>query len=434
MNLDQIASQFYTAGISYSAAIQPYALKLFFALLLIDIIVTWMQYSAEGQMDPSFFLGRMIKHILSGGFIYLMIVNAFPWMNAVIKSFSTIGVSISGLPNLSPQSVLQAGGQIANMIFSAPASTSMMGNLEIAIVQSVSGFAVLFAFTVTAAMLLFTLVEAYIAIGGGVILLGFGGSRFTASASEGYFPFIIRVGVRLLFYYLVLAVGMQLVTNWNAALLAACKPVSTALPFWTTYGLPPSKIMTTVCSGGLSTHDMLNYTIGALVFAFMTVGIPHTVASLVGGSIGLALAHAFEAAYIAQTIVRPTTSGLGAIKKGVEGLAGSMSGKASTAQSEQAAIQTILAQHQRQTSADQAENTATKVLNPFDGQPPGYNYRGPNGGSPSPSGPALPPPPNNGSGSGGAALEYQPGRPGNYTRDIAVDVTELQNGNGKGNS
>jgi hypothetical protein len=25
--------------------------------------------------------------------------------------------------------------------------------------------------------------------------------------------------------------------------------------------------------------------------------------------------------------------------------------------------------------------------------------------------------------SGGAALEYQPGRPGSYTRDIAVDVT-----------
>jgi hypothetical protein len=52
--------------------------------------------------------------------------------------------------------------------------------------------------------------------------------------------------------------------------------------------------MTTVCSGGLSTHDMLNYAIGALVFAFITVGIFHTVSSLVSGSIGLALAHAFE--------------------------------------------------------------------------------------------------------------------------------------------
>ena len=103
MDLDQIASQFYNAGLKYSAAIQPYALKLFFALFLIDIIVTWIQYAAEGQLDPSYFLGRMIKHILSGGFIYLMIVNAFPWMNAVIRSFSAIGASITGLPNLSPQ-------------------------------------------------------------------------------------------------------------------------------------------------------------------------------------------------------------------------------------------------------------------------------------------------------------------------------------------
>src|SRR6202022_2492229 len=106
-NLDSITTQFYNAAVHYSAAIQPYALKLFFALFLIDIIVTWVQYTAEGQLDPSYFLGRMLKHILSGGFIYLMIVNAFPWMNAVITSFSDIGAAVSGLPNLSPQTVLQ---------------------------------------------------------------------------------------------------------------------------------------------------------------------------------------------------------------------------------------------------------------------------------------------------------------------------------------
>src|SRR6202167_5968577 len=112
-SFDTITTQFYNAGVHYSTTIQPYALKLFFALLLIDIIVTWIQYSAEGQVDPSFFLGRMIKHILSGGFIYLMIVNAFSWMNAVITSFSDIGAAVSGLPNLSPQSVLQLGGRMA---------------------------------------------------------------------------------------------------------------------------------------------------------------------------------------------------------------------------------------------------------------------------------------------------------------------------------
>src|SRR5208282_166554 len=37
---------------------------------------------------------------------------------------------------------------------------------------------------------------------------------------------------------------------------------------------------------------------------------PHIAASIAGGTVGLALSHAFEAAYIAQTVVRPITSAL----------------------------------------------------------------------------------------------------------------------------
>src|SRR5277367_5812522 len=123
-NLDSIATQFYNAGVNYSAAIQPYALKLFFALFLIDIIVTWIQYTAEGQVDPSFFLGRMLKHVLSGGFVYLMIINGFSWMYLVIQSFSRIGSAISGLPALSPQSVLQAGLGMAGTLLNSPATSA----------------------------------------------------------------------------------------------------------------------------------------------------------------------------------------------------------------------------------------------------------------------------------------------------------------------
>jgi len=45
--LESIAIQFYTAGSKYSAAIQPYALKLLLALLLIDIFVTWIQFTPK---------------------------------------------------------------------------------------------------------------------------------------------------------------------------------------------------------------------------------------------------------------------------------------------------------------------------------------------------------------------------------------------------
>ena len=48
-------------------------------------------------------------------------------------------------------------------------------------------------------MLLLTLIESYLVVGGGVILLGLGANRFTAPAAEGYFGYVIRVGVRFFF-------------------------------------------------------------------------------------------------------------------------------------------------------------------------------------------------------------------------------------------
>ncbi len=172
---------------------------------------------------------------------------------------------------------------------------------------------------------------------------------------------------------------------------------------------------------------MLDYAGLAIVFAIMTIGIPHTVSNLVGGSIGLALAHAFEAAYITRTIVHPITSGLKKIHDGISGFAKSNTG-ANASDGMQSAMQDTLRQHQRERSADAGASAATKVLNPFNGQLPGYNYRPPD--SSGSQGPKLPPPPSNGP-SGGASLEYHPGKPGQHTRDIAVDVTDIQNGNRK---
>ena len=185
-----------------------------------------------------------------------------------------------------------------------------MTNIELAIVQSVAAFFVLFSFVITAAMLILTLIEAYLVVGGGVILLGLGANRFTAPAAEGYFGYVIRVGVRLLFFYLVLAVCVQMATQWSAALAAACKPVPATLPWFATYGVPPSSIVTTVCSGAVSVSTMLTYAALAIIFMIVTIAVPHMAASIAGGTIGLALSHAFEAAYVAQTIIRPITSAL----------------------------------------------------------------------------------------------------------------------------
>ena len=50
---------------------------------------------------------------------------------------------------------------------------------------------------------------------------------------------------------------------------------------------------------------MLNYTAFAIVFMVVSIAVPHMAASIAGGTVGLALSHAFEAAFIAQTVIRP---------------------------------------------------------------------------------------------------------------------------------
>jgi len=70
----------------------------------------------------------------------------------------------------------------------------------------------------------------------GVILLGFDGNRYTASASEGYFTNVIRIGVKLLLFYAVLAI----VAQWEASLAATRKPVAKTVPLIASYYAPPA--------------------------------------------------------------------------------------------------------------------------------------------------------------------------------------------------
>jgi hypothetical protein len=68
--------------------------------------------------------------------------------------------------------------------------------------------------------------------------------------------------------------------------------------------------MIAVCSASLPVTDMLTYAAFSIVFMVVSIAVPHMAASIAGGTIGLALSHAFESAHIAQTVVRSISSAL----------------------------------------------------------------------------------------------------------------------------
>jgi P-type conjugative transfer protein TrbL len=323
MDPNAIGGQFTAAAQAYANGIQPYATRLLAALLFIEILVTAIQYMTD-QGDASRYIGRLFRHLFSAGFIYLMLVNAFPWMTGVMKSFSAIGAAVSGVPNLSPSTVLDLGGQMAETIYNTPASTGMIPNFALALDQTVAAFFILLSFTIIAALALLVVIEMYLVVGGASILLAFGGSRFTAPIAEGYFGYVIKAGVRLLFFYLVLEIGVKIATQWNNALVAACVPTTTTLPWYFTYGVPPSSIVTKVCSAPMNWPLLLNLVANSVILAIVTTVVPSTAAGIVSGTAGLALNQAFEAAFIARTIIQPISSMMQSVgNKAVRALGGS---------------------------------------------------------------------------------------------------------------
>jgi type IV secretion system protein TrbL len=415
-SLNDVGVQFYAAAQNYSNLIQPYAIKLFFTLFLIDIILTYVQYSAD-QLDPMHYLGRTIRHLLGGGFVYMMILYSFQWMTIVIASFGRLGSAISGLPTLSPQSVLNMGESLFSTLWNSPTTSGLVSSVELGILEGTMAMVVLAAFTIVAIDLLYTIVRAYLGIGVGVIMLSFGGNRFTANVSESYFTNLVRVGVKILFIYAVLGIGMQIATGLDTALLAACHPASTTVPWITSYWTPPATIVTTVCTGTITLNDMATYAVMAALFAALCVGIPRMAAELVGGPLGHALEDLAAAYYVGRSVMSPIGSAARAAGGMVTGAASDlMAGVAGRGASE-TGMQNFAAQVAAQARA-QNGGQATAPLNPFNGQPPGYNMR--------PAGPPIAPPPNSG-GNGGASLEYYPGKPGAKTKAEAVDITKLQN-------
>lgn len=66
---------------------------------------------------------------------------------------------------------------------------------------------------------------------------------------------------------------------------------------------------------------MLDLAALSIVFLIVSLAVPYTAASIVGGTAGLALSHAFEAAYLARTLTTPMVSAVKSISRYASDLA-----------------------------------------------------------------------------------------------------------------
>lgn len=242
---DGITNTFKGSSAGWMTAAQGYAQNLFLALAAIEFTWAAAQLVLKKGDLPDMIASTMLK-VVGIGFFYSMLMVAPTWIPAIMDSFGMAGAAVGANGGskamLSPSGIFDQGINVAGSMVSAmnSSNTNNLGVGEIVssggasigsfmfggIVTGLAGLLTILAFTLVAIQLMVTLIESYIVIGGGMLMLGFTGSRWTLPFGEKYFGYAVSTGIKLFTLYLIVGQGQ----NVADAIIAGLTSGGTAAP------------------------------------------------------------------------------------------------------------------------------------------------------------------------------------------------------------
>jgi type IV secretion system protein TrbL len=274
------------------------AQRLFVLLAGIEVVWSFTLLALE-KADFQLLTAAIIRKIMWIGIFYAVLLNGVTpdgggWIPAIIKSFQLLGQNASSVGPLGPSAIVGFGVNTAFDLLTAASDAGFLTNFGTAMALVVCALLIFISYLAVATQFVVALVESYLVIGGGVIFLGFGGSRWTAPYVERYISYAISVGLKILLLYLLVGAGMTLSQGWAQA---AQQIASSTSPAKTGFDLAASAVLflcicwmspklssailggTTALTGG----DLAGVGVG-LGVATATVGM--SAAALAGSSTG----------------------------------------------------------------------------------------------------------------------------------------------------
>jgi type IV secretion system protein TrbL len=273
----------------------PIANHLFATLAVIEIAWCGIWWAIEKQ-DTHSLWAEALKKFVSIGLFYAILLNSNQWIPAIIKSFMMIGQGASHQYNLYPSDVMDQGISIAGNIFKVFHDTGLMSFGISTLVGAFCGLMTLFSFCLIAALLVVTLVESYIVLGAGVLMLGFASNRMSAKFATNSMSYAMGVGAKLFMLYLVLGIGGSLANDW----ISKFQQLSS-----------------------IEMSPFLEIAGGSLVYLFVAWAIPSKAEAIMSGATNATLGGVVAATSVASTAASIVSGGVSGATRAVMGSASS---------------------------------------------------------------------------------------------------------------
>ena len=197
-----------TAAKGWETRILQAARSLFWILAAIEIAIAAVWLALQAASLEAWF-GELVRRILFIG-LFAFILDQGPTVaKAVVDSLFQIGAAGG---SASPANVFNAGLKVAAAL-SEKAKFGVFQDNALAIAAVFSMVVVVIAFSLVAAIFVSVMVEMYIGLLAGMIMLGLGGSSYTKDFAVRYLVYAFSVGMKLMALVMIARIGSEVLVN-----------------------------------------------------------------------------------------------------------------------------------------------------------------------------------------------------------------------------
>lgn len=213
--LTELENQVSIAARGWETTIMQAARSLFWILAAIEIGLAAIWLAIRAEAIDSWF-AELVRRIMFVGFFAFVLDQGPAFARAVVDSLFQIG---SGGGSASPATIFDAGIEVAGKM----AHHAQFGVFE----DNASAIAAVFAmvvvvicFSLVAAIFVAVMVEMYVGLLAGMIMLGLGGSSFTKDFAVRYLVYAFSVGMKLMALVMIAKIGSEILIGLAEAPVA----------------------------------------------------------------------------------------------------------------------------------------------------------------------------------------------------------------------
>ncbi|NML76330.1 P-type conjugative transfer protein TrbL [Rhizobium sp. S-51] len=202
--LTSLQSQITTAAKGWETTVMDAAKSLFWILATIEIGIAAVWLALQAASLDSWF-AELVRRIMFIGFFAFVLAQGPTFAKAVVDSLFQIG---AGGGTASPADVFNAGLAVATKM-SEKIQFGLFEDNALAISAAFAMVVVVISFSLVAAIFVSVMVEMYIGLLAGMIMLGLGGSSYTKDFAIRYLVYAFSVGMKLMALVMISRIGSE---------------------------------------------------------------------------------------------------------------------------------------------------------------------------------------------------------------------------------